>query len=132
MIRLLFACLCLTAGLQAQDNYEIQVYGAETVAHKRTMVERHSNFTLSGEKLRVDGLVPTQHAWHETLEITQGFTPWFETGFYVFTSYNPGYGYQWVGDHIRPRIRAPETWHWPVGASLSMEIGYQRRIFSLD
>ncbi len=24
-------------------------------------------------------------------------------------------GSQWVGDHIRPRVRVPESWHWPVG-----------------
>lgn len=37
-----------------------------------------------------------------------------------------------MGDHIRPRIRAPESWHLPVGLSLSNEIGYQRRQFSTD
>jgi len=37
-----------------------------------------------------------------------------------------------VGDHIRPRVRAPEHWHLPVGLSLSTEIGYQRRSFSVD
>lgn len=29
-------------------------------------------------------------------------------------------------------VRAPDSWHWPVGASLSMEIGYQRARFSPD
>ena len=80
----------------------------------------------------MEGVLPTMHAWHETIEITQGFTPWFETGFYIFTSINPGYGWQWVGDHIRPRVRAPEEWHWPVGVSLSLEFGYQRAKFSQD
>jgi hypothetical protein len=37
-----------------------------------------------------------------------------------------------VGDHIRPRVRAPDSWHWPVGISISTEIGYQRAIFSAD
>ena len=58
--------------------------------------------------------------------------PWFETGFYIFMSYRPGEGYQWVGDHIRPRVRIPEDWHWPVNVSLSTEIGYQRRSYSTD
>jgi len=118
--------------LCAQDNYEIQVYGAETVDPNRTMVELHSNFTVSGSKDIVDGMIPTEHAFHETLEITQGVTPWFETGFYVFSSINRGYGWQWVGDHIRPRVRAPEDWHLPVGLSISFEFGYQRPEFSPD
>jgi hypothetical protein len=27
-----------------------------------------------------------------------------------------------VGDHIRPRVRVPDKWEWPVGVSLSTEI----------
>jgi hypothetical protein len=116
----------------SQDNYEIQVYGSETVPPGRTMVEVHSNFTVSGSKTAEGGVYPTEHAWHETLEITQGITDWFETGFYVFTSASTRNGWQWVGDHIRPRVRVPEEWHWPVGVSLSTEVGYQRHQFSAD
>jgi hypothetical protein len=116
----------------AQDNYEIQVYGAETVAPHSTMVEIHSNFTAEGSKTVVDGMLPTNHAQHETLELTQGINDWAEVGFYVFTSIQPDEGWQWVGDHIRPRVRVPEKWHWPVGVSLSTEFGYQRAAFSPD
>lgn len=116
----------------AQDNYEIQVYDAETVAPGHTMVELHSNFTIDGSKQMVDGLEPTNHAFHETIEITHGFAPWFETGFYIFTSLRSSQGWDWVGDHIRPRVRIPQSWHWPVDLSLSTEIGYQRRRFSQD
>ena len=116
----------------AQDNYEIQVYPSETVPAGSTMVELHSNYTIHGEKDTVNGVLPSNHALHETLEITHGFTPWFETGFYVFTSVQPGEGWEWVGDHIRPRVRVPEEWGWPVGLSLSTEIGYQQRAFSED
>jgi hypothetical protein len=122
-----------TAALvRAQGNYEVQVYGSEMVPPGRTMVELHSNFTFEGSKTAVDGVRPDEHALHETVEITEGVTPWFETGFYIFTSYRAGEGYQWVGDHIRPRVRIPEEWHWPVGVSLSTEIGYQRRAYSTD
>jgi hypothetical protein len=134
-IRIPLAALLLlqTAALvHAQGNYEVQVYGAEMVPPGRTMVELHSNFTFQGSKSAVDGVRPDEHALHETVEITEGFTPWFETGFYIFTSYRAGEGYQWVGDHIRPRIRAPEEWHWPVNVSISTEAGYQRRAYSTD
>jgi hypothetical protein len=123
---------------RAQDNYEIQVYGAETVAPQSTMVELHSNFTVEGSKplpgsvYAADRLYPTNHAEHETIEITHGINDWSEVGFYIFTSERSGQGIQWVGDHIRPRVRAPDSWHWPVGVSLSLEVGYQRRDFSTD
>jgi hypothetical protein len=128
--------LVLSAALpvpsRAQDNYEIQVYGYDTVEPRHTMVELHSNFTFQGSKTAENGLLPTNHQLHETIEITQGFTDWFETGFYIFTSAQNGQGWHWVGDHIRPRVRIPKKWNWPVGLSLSNEIGYQRRKFSTD
>ncbi len=76
----LFLLLCTAAF--AQDNYEIQVYGADTVPAHSTMVELHSNFTVDGSKTIHDGLLLTNHAEHKTLEITHGFNSWFETGFY--------------------------------------------------
>jgi hypothetical protein len=126
------AALCLAGLMHAQDNYEIQVYGSELVAPGHTMFELHSNYTISGSRTIMDGMLPTQDAWHETVEITHGWNEWFETGFYIFTSIPHGGNWNWVGDHIRPRVRAPESWHWPVGVSLSAEFGYQRRAFSPD
>lgn len=124
--------------LHAQDNYEIQVYGSETVAPRTTMVELHSNYTidgshpLRGSQRNAEGLFATNHAEHETVEITQGLNDWSELGFYIFTSYRDGQGYNWVGDHIRPRVRVPPSWNWPVGVSLSTEVGYERASFAAD
>jgi hypothetical protein len=123
----------LPAGfLRAQGNYEIQVYGAELVDPGATMFELHSNFTFQGSKKTDDGSFPTEHQLHETVEITHGFNDWFELGFYIFTSADTHVGYQWVGDHIRPRVAIPKDWKWPVGLSLSMEFGYQRAAYSPD
>jgi hypothetical protein len=138
--RLLLGKLLLTCALafvtvpaaRAQENYEIQVYSYDLVEPHHTMVELHSNFTIDGSKTVADGLYPTNHAEHETIEITHGFTDWLEVGFYIFTSERSGQGIQWVGDHIRPRIAVPKKWKWPVGLSLSNEVGYQRRQFSTD
>ena len=37
---------------------------------------------------------------------------------------------QWAGDHLRPRVRVPPGWRWPVGVSLSSEFGYARAAYS--
>ena len=132
------ACFLLALGAifanaaQAQGNYEIQVYGADTVAPKNLMVELHSNYTIDGQHNVIDGVYPTNHQEHETVELTEGINDWSELGFYIFTSEQDGHGVQWVGDHIRPRVRVPDSWHWPVGVSLSTEIGYQRAVYSPD
>lgn len=132
MYKALTAAVFNAVALHAQGNYEIQVYGSETVAPKSLMVEVHSNFTANGQKYDRDGIYATNHQLHETLEITAGVNDWSEVGFYVFTSEQNGHGVQWVGSHIRPRVRVPTSWHWPVGVSVSTEIGYQRTPYSQD
>ncbi len=128
---LLVAALFAVLPALAQDNYEIQVYPSDTMDPGATMFEFHTNFTPIGLG-PANGRRPSDHALHETFEITHGWNTWFETGFYIFTYAHSGYGWEWVGDHIRPRVRIPEKWNWPVGVSLSTEFGYQRPLFSED
>ena len=128
----LLLSLCAVPALLAQDNYEIQVYGSETVAKGKTMFETHTNYTISGTKTMENGVYPSFHSWHETFEVTHGVSSWFEIGAYAFTAAGPEYSWQYVGSHLRPRVRVPEEWHWPVGVSLSTEIGYARPQFTED
>ena len=129
-IYLLFILSFLAVKLKAQANYEIQVYGSETVEPGRTMLELHSNNTLSGTKTTDEfGMLATNGVQHETIEITHGWTSWFETGFYIFNSIGSDGRTAYVGSHIRPRVAAPEEWKWPVGVSLSVEFGFQKSAF---
>jgi hypothetical protein len=132
-ISIVIICLlfCSTT-IKAQDNYEIQVYGSETVEKGRTMVELHSNYTANGFTNVVNGQLPDNHVVHETIEITHGWTPWFETGFYIFNSIGSEGRTAYVGSHIRPRVAAPESWHWPFGVSISTEFGFQKKAFSAN
>ena len=125
---------CITGiSSTAQNNYEIQVYGSETQTPLTTMFESHSNVTVMGFRQDQNGVIADDLAWHETIEVTQGITPWFEIGAYLFMSANKGqYGLTYVGDHIRPRFRAPLSWHWPIGVSLSVEAGYQKPRYNAD
>lgn len=118
--------------LFAQENYEIQVYGAPTMNKGQTIFELHSNYTVKGNKTINDGVLPSYHSIHETLEITHGITDNFELGFYLFTNYTPNYGWKVIGTHIRPRIAAPEKWKLPVGLSLSAEIGWQKPEYATE
>ncbi len=122
----------IIASLKAQDNYEIQVYGAETVKANHTMLELHSNFTSEGTKQVSDGELPTNHVFHETIEITHGWNDWFETGFYFFNTLGNNGRTAYVGSHIRPRVAVPESLHWPVGLSLSAEFGFQKAEYSAN
>lgn len=131
-----YLCLLILAfsslKLKAQDNYEIQVYGSETVEKGKTMLELHSNYTTNGSKTITNSELPTNHVEHETIEITHGWTTWFETGFYFFNSIGDAGRTAYVGSHIRPRVAAPLSWNWPVGVSISTEFGFQKSAFSAN
>lgn len=129
---LLISIILISVKVKAQDNYEIQVYGSETVEPGRTMVELHSNYTANGFTSTINGQLPDNHVVHETIEITHGWTPWFETGFYFFNSIGSEGRTAYVGSHIRPRFAVPLDWNWPVGVSLSTEFGFQKKAFSAN
>jgi hypothetical protein len=118
--------------LSAQENYEIQVYGSETTPKNETVFELHSNFTGKGSLISENGVYFSNKIEHETIEITHGFGQNFEIGFYLFNAIGSQSRTGFVGTHIRPRVRVPENWHWPIGASLSAEIGVQNKLFSED
>ena len=110
--------------LHAQADNEIQVYASPTIGDKLTIFELHSNYTFRGAKKLAD---PAAARWeNETLEITHGFGKNFELGFYTFTGFSPSGSFQYLGNQIRPRVSVPQNWRWPVGASLSVEMGFFR------
>jgi hypothetical protein len=131
--KLLFITLLFSFEVvKAQENYEIQVYASNTMAKGLTMFEVHSNYTFNGSKLIEDGVLPTNHVFHETIEITHGWTPWFETGVYFFNTLGSDGRSGYVGSHIRPRVAAPATWNWPVGVSISFEFGFQKAAYDAN
>lgn len=127
---LVIICFLKSFSGTAQENYEIQVYGSQTIAKRNTMVELHSNFTFDGSRETIDGVLPTNHVFHETVEVTHGWTTWFETGFYLFNAIGNDHRTSYVGSHIRPRVMVPKSWNWPVGVSLSVEAGFQKTKYS--
>jgi hypothetical protein len=121
---MLFLLLSFLIDTKAQADNEIQVYASPTIQHKWTIVELHSNYTIRGIKKLAD---PSSAHWtNETLEITHGIAKNMELGFYTFTAFMPGGRYVYLGNQIRPRVTVPEEWKWPLGASLSMEVGFFR------
>lgn len=114
---LLLASFFTTTYVMGQDANEIQVYGSATTPKYTTMVELHSNYTITGPKLNQG-----YHPFLQTLEVTTGISENFEFGFYVFT-YNNNGKTQYTGSNIRPRVKAPDEWNLPIGLSLSSEIG---------
>jgi len=136
--RFLLAALVLWSaapGLQAsaQDLFEIQVYPYQTVAPGRTMVELHDSFFPSGTTDAPPGEFPMHHQAHTTLEVTHGFTQYFEcAGYLVTAAYVPGHGGRFAGARIRPRFRLRETPNFFFNVSLSFELGFNQPEFEAN
>lgn len=114
------ALIFFSPDLFAQEAGEIQIYSAPTTDPKVTMAELHSNISPRGPESKKEF-----NPLHETIELTTGISSNFELGFYQFMRYYNG-TYQFTGNHIRPRVRAPLSWELPVGLSLSAEAGYDQ------
>jgi len=128
---LIMIAFCLQNGnLQAQDAGEIQVYGSATTPKYTTMIELHSNYTFKGPSINENAFkTKNYHPLLETIEVTTGLSKDAEFGFYIFT-YNINGKTQYTGSHLRPRIKAPDEWKWPIGVSLSTEVGFDKDPFT--
>jgi hypothetical protein len=122
--------VALATPAAAQDLFEIQVYPYETVEPGHTMLEFHTNFIPSGTKTTEDGVLANHHQVHVTMEITHGFTKYFETGFYIETApYVPNEGAKFTGWHVRPRLALPDSKSFPFKVSISLEYAFNQKEF---
>ena len=116
---------------QAQDPFEIQIYEYELVPKGMWNLETHANFTGRGVKKFEGTVAPTHHQFHLTYELTRGVTKHFELAGYLVLARRagPGGGWDFVGWRVRPRFAVPESWNWPVGVSLSLEVGFPKAAY---
>ena len=130
----LFFCLLASATrAHAQDLFEIQVYPYQTVEPGRTMVELHTNYFPSGTTDAQPGEFALNHQSHVTLEVTHGFTKYFEcAGYLVTAAHVPNEGGKFAGARIRPRFRFPETPRLFFNVSISFEVGFNRPEFEAN
>jgi hypothetical protein len=128
-LALLLPLLCAAESLRAQDPFEIQVYEYETVPKGRWNLETHLNYVSKGTTTWDGPMAPTEGQFHTTFELTRGITDNFElAGYLLFGSYTGGH-FQYAGARIRPRVSAPKEWNWPIGVSLSVEVGFPVKVF---
>jgi hypothetical protein len=89
------------------------------------MVELHSNTALEGTTRKDQGVLQRTAPPREARDHARR-TSWFETGFCVHEHPTDG-GLMWIGDHIRPRIRAPESWAPPVQPDVQLGVVHPYR-----
>jgi hypothetical protein len=97
----------VAAPLPESDPFEIEVYGYETVAAGRLMLEQHGNVT-------------SDHGAHLTWEVIYGVTGWLEVATYFPTEFASGsHEYGLAEWRFRVRPRTPDS--CPLHLSLNVE-----------
>jgi hypothetical protein len=133
MKRLAVAVAVLTcffaAPAAAQDPFEIQVYEYITVPRGKWNLETHFNYTARGTTVASGPVLASEKQTHLTFELTRGITDHFELAGYLVTARVDGESPEFVGWRVRPRVRVPTSWNWPVGVSLSVEVGFPKERF---
>jgi hypothetical protein len=118
--------LLLGAGLlglrAAQDNYEIQVYGARPGSRQRTHGETAYNFTAEGSKTTTDGTLPNPPRCAPKRSRSPKDSQLVRNGFLRFYEPSADGHWYWVATTSGQGSEIPESWHWPVGVSLSNEM----------
>ena len=89
----------------AQDPFEIQVYGHETVPAGAWEVETHLSYTAIGTTAYEGSVAPTEHQAHMALEVTRGLTDHWELTAYVLSAHRSGPGLEFAGWRVRSRVR---------------------------
>jgi hypothetical protein len=114
----------------AQDPFEIQVYEYQTVPKGMWNLETHLNYVGRGTRQFEGPVAPTNNQFHLTFELTRGLTENFEMAGYLVLAHRPGSEtLDYVGWRLRPRVSVPRSWRWPVGVSMSVEVGFPRKVY---
>jgi len=121
--------LLLATPALAQDAFEIQVYEYETVPKGKWNLETHVNYVSKGTTEFEGPVAPTEGQFHTTFELTRGITDEFEVAGYLLLGSYTGGSFQFAGARIRPRVMVPKEWNWPVSVSLSLEVGFPKKVF---
>jgi hypothetical protein len=108
----------------AQDSFEVQVYESDLVPVNQYELDIHNIFVGHGNTSWDGTVAPSNHQQHLAFEITRGMTDYFEMGSYLLLAHRPDGASEYAGFRLRPRVKAPDDWGLPIGASLSVEIGF--------
>src|SRR2546428_1465893 len=115
---------CLVAVAEAQDPFEIEVYGSETAPRRAWELDTHLNYTARGTTAFDGPVAPTEHQVHLAFELTRGLTDHWEVTASLLSAYRPGPGVEYAGWRVRSRVRAPEAWRLPVDLGLAAELEF--------
>jgi hypothetical protein len=115
---------------RAQDQFEIQVYDAETAPRDDVGMETHLNFVASGTTVRSSaGELATDHVTHLTFEPHVGLAWWCEAGAYFQTAVLGDGTFQYAGVKLRFKARTRRVWRDRVGFALNVELSSVPRVF---
>src|SRR5262249_31089650 len=98
------AVFVLAASVRAQDLFELEVLDRVMASPGETSMDLHAN-GIPGDP---DRRIAPDHPLHTSVEISFGWTHYFETGVFLeMAPLVPLNGHRFGGGHIRPKFKLP-------------------------
>ena len=116
--------------LSAQERFDIAVYPYATAQRGEWELEGLLNFSSRGTGAFDGKVAQTQGQWRFAAEVTRGITDHWELTGYLLGAQTPGLGLEYAGWRLRSRMRAPESWRFPVKLGFNVEYETARPAFS--
>jgi len=116
--------------LSGQERFDIAVYPYATAHRGEWELEALLNFSSRGTGGFDGSVAPTQGQWRFAAEVTRGITDHWELTGYLLGAQTPGLGLDYAGWRLRSRMRAPESWRFPVKFGFNVEYETARPAFS--
>jgi hypothetical protein len=117
--------LCLSAPpAVAQNLFEVQVFPDETIGRGEMQVE-FQNVVIPAWTAHAGAPAATTGHVHVSVELTRGWTDWFETGVFLETAPDVDDRHpSLAGWHVRPKFRIGAWQRFPFHVSASVEYAF--------
>lgn len=119
---LLTAVLGAFSPLLAQDPFELEVFTPRIASPGEWELGINTNYVARGNTAFDGPFAPTDHQTRLSVELGHGLSPLVEVAAYALVAKQEGQSVDWAGWRLRTRVRAPDSWSFPVKVAVNVEL----------
>ena len=120
------------AAARALNLFELEVYPYDTAGPGELEVETLNSYVVNGLGSPEPDIVPDQHLWRSSLELTYGLTDHLEAAAYLDFARTEDGSVDYAGNRVHGRYRFFEKDEIPVNVGLYVELEIPNRRFDED
>lgn len=115
-------CLLAPCRLAAQDPFELEVFTPRIASPGEWELGINTNYVARGHTAFDGPFAPTDRQTRMSVELGHGLSPLVEVAAYALVAKQDGQSADWAGWRLRTRVRAPDSWRFPVKVGVNVEV----------